>query len=76
MLIDGGGGRQPISRAEARTQLDQLEAGSPFLDLTGLGLPWSLVDRHETYDHVDPLSAAAPGNAFVRTVVPFLRRVE
>ena len=35
-----------------------------------------LVDRHETYDHVDPLSAVPPRNAFVRTVVPFLRRAE
>jgi hypothetical protein len=34
----------------------------------------TLVDRHETYDHVDPLSAETPGNAFVRTVVRFLRR--
>ena len=32
-----------------------------------------LVDRHATYDHVDPLSAVPPRNAFVRTVVPFLR---
>jgi hypothetical protein len=36
----------------------------------------TLVDRHETYAHIDPLSAESPGNAFVRTVVPFLRRVE
>jgi hypothetical protein len=35
-----------------------------------------LVDRSGTYDHLDPLAATAPGNAFVRTVVPFLRRVE
>ncbi len=35
-----------------------------------------LVDRHKAYDHVDPLSAAPPRNAFVRTVVPFLRRAE
>jgi hypothetical protein len=36
----------------------------------------TLVDRRRTYDHIDPLSASPPGNAFVRTVVPFLRRAE
>jgi hypothetical protein len=35
----------------------------------------TLVDRSTTYDHIDPLSAAMPGNAFVRTVIPFLRRL-
>ena len=34
----------------------------------------TLVDRHETYDHIDPLSALPSKNAFVRTVIPFLRR--
>jgi hypothetical protein len=34
----------------------------------------TLVDRHTTYDHVDPLGALAPKNAFVKTVIPFLRR--
>ena len=33
-----------------------------------------LVDRHTTYDHVDPLGALAPKNAFLKTVIPFLRR--
>jgi hypothetical protein len=33
-----------------------------------------LVDRHTTYDHIDPLAALAPRNAFSRTVIPFLRR--
>jgi hypothetical protein len=41
VLIDGGSGGTPPTRAEARTQLRDLDAGSPFLDLTGLGLPWS-----------------------------------
>jgi hypothetical protein len=41
VLIDGGSGGPPITRAGARAQLEQLAAGSPFLDLTGLGLPWS-----------------------------------
>jgi hypothetical protein len=36
----------------------------------------TLVDRHTTYDHVDPLAALAPKNAFVKTVIPFLRRAE
>jgi len=32
-----------------------------------------LVDRHRTYDHIDPLSAVPAENAFVKTVIPFLR---
>jgi hypothetical protein len=35
-----------------------------------------LVDRHTTYDHLDPLSAVRGENAFVKTVTPFLRRVK
>jgi len=34
-----------------------------------------LVDRHRTYDHIDPLSALPGKNAFLKTVIPFLRRV-
>ena len=41
LLVDGGSGRDPLSHAEARSRLEQLDAGSPFIDLTGLGLPWS-----------------------------------
>lgn len=33
-----------------------------------------LVDRHETYSHNDP-SSASPKNAFVKNLVPFLKRV-
>ena len=32
-----------------------------------------LVDRHRTYDHIDPLSALPAKNAFLNTVIPFLR---
>jgi hypothetical protein len=32
-----------------------------------------LVDRHRTYDHIDPLSALPRKNAFLNTVIPFLR---
>lgn len=35
----------------------------------------TLVDRSATYAHVDPLTASPDRNAFVRTVVPFLRRL-
>jgi hypothetical protein len=35
----------------------------------------TLVDRSATYAHVDPLTADPATNAFVSTVVPFLRRV-
>jgi pimeloyl-ACP methyl ester carboxylesterase len=34
-----------------------------------------LVDRHRTYDHIDPLSALPSRNAFLKTVIPFLSRV-
>jgi hypothetical protein len=35
-----------------------------------------LVDRRRTYDHIDPLSAVPSKNAFLKTVIPFLRRVK
>jgi Alpha/beta hydrolase family len=34
-----------------------------------------LVDRHRTYDHIDPLSALPGKNAFLKTVIPFLRNL-
>jgi hypothetical protein len=42
VLIDGGGGGAAPTRGAARRQLEQLAAGSPFLDLSGLGLPWAI----------------------------------
>ncbi len=42
VLIDGGSGRAPIRRSEARGELDELAGGSPFLDLSGFGLPWAI----------------------------------
>jgi pimeloyl-ACP methyl ester carboxylesterase len=43
VYIDGGsgGGRAAVTPAAARKELAAIGAGSPFLDLTGLGLPWS-----------------------------------
>ena len=41
VLIDGGSGGTPVTRAEAKKQLRDLDTTSPFVDLTGLGLPWS-----------------------------------
>jgi hypothetical protein len=35
----------------------------------------TLVDRHATYAHNDPAAAAPAGNAFLRHLEPFLRRV-
>lgn len=32
------------------------------------------VDRSSTYAHIDPLSAKPKKNAFVKTLVPFLRK--
>jgi pimeloyl-ACP methyl ester carboxylesterase len=34
-----------------------------------------LVDRHRTYEHLDPLAALPAKNAFLKTLIPFLRRV-
>jgi hypothetical protein len=42
VLIDGGSGGAPIRRSEARDQLAELAGGSPFLDLSGFGLPWAI----------------------------------
>jgi pimeloyl-ACP methyl ester carboxylesterase len=42
VLIDGASGPgAPISVSDAQAQLQKLSTGSPFLDLVGLGLPWS-----------------------------------
>lgn len=42
VLIDGaGGGGGAITTADARKRLATLKTGSPFIDLTGLNLPWS-----------------------------------
>jgi hypothetical protein len=37
------------------------------------GVRFRLVDRDKTYDHIDPLSAVPSKNAFLKTVIPFLR---
>ena len=34
----------------------------------------TLVDRHATYAHNDP-NSAAPRNAFVKNLLPFLRQI-
>lgn len=44
------------------------QAGVPRSQVT-------LVDRQRTYAHIDPLSATPAKNDFVRTIVPFLKRV-
>jgi pimeloyl-ACP methyl ester carboxylesterase len=42
VLIDGASGPgKPINVSDAQTQLQKLATGSPFIDLVGLGLPWS-----------------------------------
>jgi pimeloyl-ACP methyl ester carboxylesterase len=42
-LIDGGGGASatPMEPAEAELRLVELEQGSPFNDVVGVGLPWA-----------------------------------
>jgi pimeloyl-ACP methyl ester carboxylesterase len=42
VLIDGAsGGTAPLTAQDARAKLQDLDKGSPFLDLVGAGLPWS-----------------------------------
>ncbi|MDQ1467853.1 MAG: hypothetical protein QOH10_2268 [Actinomycetota bacterium] len=42
VLIDGASGPgSPITTNDARTQLQTLSTGSPFIDLVGVGLPWA-----------------------------------
>ena len=42
VLIDGGSGGPPVGARRGAQQLEQLAASSPFLDLSGLGLPWAI----------------------------------
>ncbi len=43
VLIDGGSSRSPLrTRAAARKALGELKEGSPWLDLGGNGVPWSV----------------------------------
>jgi hypothetical protein len=57
------GGERVLDAARALAK----QSGIPKRNLT-------LMDRHATYAHNDPTSAA-PRNAFVRTLIPFLRRI-
>lgn len=42
VFIDGSGaGRELLTAKQARSRLKDLRAGSPFLDLLGLGFPWA-----------------------------------
>lgn len=42
VLIDGASGPgSPISVSDAQSQVQKLSTSSPFIDLVGLGLPWS-----------------------------------
>ena len=42
VAIDGGGMREdPADAAEVQQSIDELEESSPWLDLLGLGLPWT-----------------------------------
>jgi hypothetical protein len=57
------GGQRVLDAAKALARQSQI----PKRNLT-------LVDRHATYAHNDP-NSAAPKNAFVKALVPFLRRI-
>ena len=62
VLIDGGSGRTPLkTRAAARKAVKELETGSPFLDLTGNGVPWSLgvfAELGATLSRIEPTAPA------------------
>jgi hypothetical protein len=64
VLIDGGllGSFDGSSRSEAEHALAELEQGSPFRDLLGLGLPWAagvFVEVAANYARLDPAGASA-----------------
>ena len=62
VLIDGGSGRTPLkTRAAARKAVKELETGSPFLDLSGNGVPWSLgvfAELGATLSRIEPTAPA------------------
>jgi hypothetical protein len=58
------GGTRVLAAARALARRSHL----PARELT-------LVDRHRTYAHNDPAAAAPAGNAFLRHLEPFLRRI-
>lgn len=61
VLIDGGSGRTPLtSRAAAREALAGLQEGSPFLDLGGNGVPWSVGVFGELGATLSKLEPTAP----------------
>ena len=53
-----------------------LRSARRLAKLAGIrGRRLKLVDRSRTYAHVDPIAAPGKKNDFVKTVVPFLRRI-
>ena len=65
----------PIYAIETSLGAGRVTAGAKALARRShVGKRLVLVDRHATYDHLDPLSAVPGKNAFLRTVIPFLRR--
>jgi pimeloyl-ACP methyl ester carboxylesterase len=64
VLIDGGllGTFNGSNRAEAEQDLAELERGSPFTDLLGIGLPWTagvFVEAGGVYAKLDPTGPSA-----------------
>ena len=54
-----------------------LDAATALASQSGIpqAQPRRCVDRHATYAHNDPNSAAPQKNAFLKALVPFLRRI-
>jgi hypothetical protein len=70
VLIDGGASGTPPTRDAARAALRDLQARSPFLDLLGVGVPWTagaLVSVGATITLADP---AGPSVAATSPLLP------
>jgi pimeloyl-ACP methyl ester carboxylesterase len=70
-LIDGGSGAgQAPSVDEAETELAELETGSPFNDIVGLGLPWSAGVFNSLGSTSTVLEPDEPSLAFDSPLIP------
>jgi len=71
VLIDGGSGRSRLkTRGDAREALDGLKEGSPFLDLGGNGVPWSVGVFGELGATLSRLEPTAPARLSAFPLLP------
>ena len=70
-LIDGGSSRSPLrTRASARKALTELKTGSPFFDLGGNGVPWSVGVFGELGATLSRLEPTAPARLTAFPLLP------